>query len=207
LGLEWNTSLFLSDATILINGNIKDESFNGIKFGPNIKLVSSPKILGGKQTEAYYNIDSDLFENINSKTIEIIREKIKQFPYYYQLLYKIDENKNSFSADQVADFLKLFKGEITKSETYKKLYDYNQKSFLANKINLPRLENMKGEKKTILDSKYNKHLIIFWASCCGPCRTEIPLLKKIYIKEKDKVELISISTDTDKKTWENAINV
>lgn len=201
----WGTSLFLSDPTVVINGKIKENVIPALNLPSNIKLVNSPPIVAGQQTEAYYNVDGDLFEHINAKTFTVLKQKISKYPYSYSLLYSITENKNTFSAQQVQEFLKLFQGEITKSQTYKKLNIYNQKRFNESKISLPLLDSEKGEKSLILDKKYKKHLVIFWASWCGPCRAEIPLLKKIYAEEKNNIEFISISTDTDKKSWTKAL--
>ena len=71
---------------------------------------------------------------------------------------------------------------------------------------MPLLENASGEKSEILDSKYKKHLIVFWASWCGPCRQEIPLLKTLYNNRNPDLEFISISIDEDKKAWKKALN-
>lgn len=46
----------------------------------------------------------------------------------------------------------------------------------------------------------------FWASWCGPCIDDIPVLNKIYDKYKTKgLEIIGISLDKEKKNWINAI--
>ena len=50
-------------------------------------------------------------------------------------------------------------------------------------------------------------LIDFWASWCGPCRKEIPNVKKQYAAFKDKgFEVLSISTDKDEKAWRKALD-
>ena len=49
-------------------------------------------------------------------------------------------------------------------------------------------------------------LIDFWASWCGPCRTEYPYLKKAYAQYKDKnFEIIGVSLDDNKASWLGAI--
>lgn len=194
------TDVFMPETKIIIEGKlILDEIPN-----TNTKL-GKINLKGGKQTEAYYNIDDDLFEKIDNNTAKIVKEKLQKYPYSFHLLYEIDSNKNSFSAQQIEDFLKLFKGEITKSETYKKLANYNQKRLNIKNLAIPLLEDNKGLKKEILDKSYKKHLIVFWASWCGPCRKEIPILKKMYAKYGNDIEFVSISTDTDKLAWQNAL--
>ena len=203
-GSPMDQSSFFSDSIIKINGKIFDNT--PINFPKTAKSVNlRTPIIAGKQTEAFYNIDGDLFEKIDNNTAKIVKEKLQKYPYSFHLLYEIDSNKNSFSALQIEDFLKLFKGEITKSETYKKLANYNQRRLNIKNLAIPLLEDSKAIKKEILNESYKKHLLVFWASWCGPCRKEIPILKKMYAKYGNDIEFVSISTDTDKLAWQNAL--
>jgi len=203
----WSTNVFYPDTIISLEGKFKeDPPIEGYKLPYNIKDVSGVVIKAGRQTEAYYNIDGDLFGKINDKTIQTVRDKINKYPYSYHLLYQIIENKNNFSAEQVADFLKSFKGEITDSKSYKNLLAYNQKRIRTDKVPLSELEDVKGKRSEIFDKNYDKHLIIFWASWCLPCRQEIPLLKTMNNKVNSNIEFISISIDDDKNAWKNAVN-
>ncbi|MDP3643245.1 MAG: TlpA disulfide reductase family protein [Bacteroidota bacterium] len=63
-------------------------------------------------------------------------------------------------------------------------------------------------REVSLEQFTGKYLLIdFWASWCGPCRAEIPKLKKVYDKYKNKgFEIAAISLDTNKDNWEKAIN-
>lgn len=204
-GSGWNSPFFLSDSVIIINGKITDFTPKDLKLSEEYKFVIAPQIIAGKQTEALYNTDNDLFETIAPEKINMIKEKIKQYPYSYHLLYKIQENKNSFSAEELKELLQLFNGNIKQSNTFKKLSAHNEKMFSGNKTALPLLENADGKKITILDPGYDKHIIVFWASWCGPCRQEIPMLKKLHAKKGTAVEFVSVSIDSDKAAWKKAL--
>lgn len=100
------------------------------------------------------------------------------------------------------NFVALQKKNIEMSLLGLKQY-YNQK-LAANKMNnLPSAlfdyENQKGGK-TSLESLRGKYVYIdVWATWCGPCRAEIPSLKKIEEKYHDKnIAFVSISVDVDK---------
>ena len=55
----------------------------------------------------------------------------------------------------------------------------------------------KGKKVILLD---------FWASWCNPCRKEIPNVKAMYAKYKDRgFEVVSVSADKDDKAWKKAL--
>lgn len=68
-------------------------------------------------------------------------------------------------------------------------------------------QNVKGKKVSL--SKYKGKVLVldFWASWCGPCRAEIPKMKKIYEEYKSKgVEFLSVSIDAKKEAWDKARN-
>ena len=52
-----------------------------------------------------------------------------------------------------------------------------------------------------------KYLVVdFWASWCGPCRSEIPHMKDLYKAYKGKdIEFLSVSIDKSKNAWKKAM--
>ena len=67
-------------------------------------------------------------------------------------------------------------------------------------------QNEKG--KTINIKKLKGKIIVldFWASWCGPCRKEIPNVKKVYAEYKNKgIQFLSVSIDAKKEAWTKAL--
>jgi peroxiredoxin len=68
------------------------------------------------------------------------------------------------------------------------------------------LELLNGEKFTLSAQKGKVVLVDFWATWCGPCRSEIPNLKQYYTEFQNKdFEIISISLDTKKESLDDYI--
>ncbi|WIO75343.1 TlpA disulfide reductase family protein [Porticoccaceae bacterium LTM1] len=68
-------------------------------------------------------------------------------------------------------------------------------------------ETLEGKVISLKDVRSkNKYVLLeFWASWCGPCRAEIPHMKKAYEKYHDKgFEIFSFTIDDDKDAWETA---
>lgn len=68
--------------------------------------------------------------------------------------------------------------------------------------NLPLVDD-KGISFNLTDvvPKGKYVLIDFWASWCGICRAQIPGIKKLVEKHSDKLTVVSVSDDRDKKAW------
>lgn len=68
-------------------------------------------------------------------------------------------------------------------------------------------EYLNGETVSLNELQQEKSLVLleFWASWCGPCRVEIPHMKKAYERFKDKgFEIVSFTIDDSKEDWELA---
>lgn len=70
------------------------------------------------------------------------------------------------------------------------------------------MPDMDGKTVKVSDIvKANKVTMIdFWASWCGPCRMEMPTVKKAYDFFKSKgFEVVGVSLDSNKDSWQNAV--
>jgi peroxiredoxin len=70
-------------------------------------------------------------------------------------------------------------------------------------FDLPALD---GQRVSLADYHGKKKLILsFWASWCGPCKMEMPVLREFYEQQKknaDKFELLAISIDDEREPAE-----
>lgn len=68
------------------------------------------------------------------------------------------------------------------------------------------LTSMSGSKIALKDFKGKYVLLDFWASWCGPCRAEIPNLKKAWDKfHKRGLDIVSITLDKKDADWRKAL--
>ena len=64
----------------------------------------------------------------------------------------------------------------------------------------------KGKEVVLSDFRGKYVLLDFWASWCGPCRMEIPNLKKVWQKYYSKgLEIVSITLDAKDDDWRKAL--
>lgn len=68
------------------------------------------------------------------------------------------------------------------------------------------LATPEGKRIKLSDLRGKYVLVDFWASWCGPCRKEIPNIKKVYSDFKDKgLQVVGVSIDRSEKPWRKAL--
>jgi thiol-disulfide isomerase/thioredoxin len=123
-------------------------------------------------------------------------EKIKNNSnsLYYMTFFSVTPHFYK-SKEDYESLLNLFSPEMQNSrwgETAKKYFRLAKLDGINN-IVLPNPTTKETEK---IISEPEKHtLLCFTASWCGPCRVKIPLLKEIYEKTKESLNMVYITTD------------
>ncbi|NPA43715.1 MAG: AhpC/TSA family protein [Chlorobi bacterium] len=112
----------------------------------------------------------------------------KDQPGIIKNLYALlpDNEKNGFYGQKIKNYL-----ERTSKISENKLVNFE-------------FEDINGKKYQLQDFRGKMILLGFWATWCGPCMAEWPLLKKI-AAHKDKIVVISISIDKDKERWRKKV--
>jgi peroxiredoxin len=72
-----------------------------------------------------------------------------------------------------------------------------------------QLASLSGQSVSLQDFRGKKKVVIsFWASWCGPCRLELPVLQAFYEKYhsgSDTFEILAVSTDEDRSEAEKYV--
>ena len=123
-------------------------------------------------------------------------EKIKNNPnsLYYMTFFSASPHFYK-SKEDYESLLSLFSTEMQNSrwgETAKKYFRLAKLDGINNII-LPNPLTRENEK--IISEPTRHTLLCFSASWCGPCRKKIPLLKEIYEKTKERLNMVYITTD------------
>ena len=165
----------------------------------------------------YSQLQYELYK-IDNSTISQTNKREKAYPAIADFIKKYPIEERSFSI--IRDAVNLTALQI---DTLIKLIDtsLNKSAYKANAlVTLQRLtitETGKQFPSLALTDTFGKQtyieeykgkiiLLDLWSSWCAPCRQQIPALKKLYKKYKNKgFEIIGISLDKDKTAWLNAI--
>lgn len=173
------------------------------------------RVFAGKETDIMYKNQFTDFGWLGNKDsakrlqrIAFFKKEINKYPFSYFLLESIYNARAQYSETEINEFLSLFDSDVQQSKLDEKFRTYLANPHKPNKPypNLSLL-NPANQRRSIIDSNSKLTMLVFWASWCGPCRMEIPMLKEIQNEYKRKgLNLVSISIDDKRDNWINALN-
>jgi thiol-disulfide isomerase/thioredoxin len=211
---------------------IKNPPYVYVKGGPNNEVMNliafngyrgyQNMIAAGKEIYAASKSDCKEWKEMSGNKYNLVfddrRERNLYVAEHYadrnsilSVLPSLNEKKD---AKLIAHILKTLEA---KNPNYQPLLDYKKQIAEAKAARERMMEgkvapdfsfpNKKGDKNYGPKDFRGKYVLIdFWASWCGPCRQEIPHLKKEYEKYNAKgLEMLSVSIDQSKNSWMKAL--
>jgi thiol-disulfide isomerase/thioredoxin len=149
--------------------------------------------------------------NVVNKKIEFFKGHPKSFvAFYYFVTSLVDFPNTTIPADTLLKIYSSFSANLQHSNAGLVTYAYllNKKALHINAM-VPDFKFLDTSFHQYNLSKFNNKkyvLLCFWASWCGPCIKNIPLLKEINAKyPADQLAMVSVSIDTDTAKWVKAV--
>ena len=198
------------EATGSATQNAFNEYHNGL-----VPFMEAFIPLEAAANEAYESNDSLKYEEVNAKMLAIWDEYhayqfdfIKNHPDSYIAHYILDDLKTDIELAQVKELADILTGESVFRDNVNNFIESNMRVELGQPFMDFTLQTKDGKDVNLAEViKNNKVTMIdFWASWCGPCRNENPVVKAAYEKYHAKgLEIIGISVDRNEAMWLQAV--
>ena len=165
--------------------------------------------------QAFNNEDSIQMDSLNKVGTALMEQQdnfrdeyIKAHPESFVSHYILDGVKQDYPVDQLKEMVGAF--------TTESIYRDHLNEYIASQERLEigqpfidfTLSTKAGEKVSLAEviAKNKITMVDFWASWCGPCRHENPVVKAAYEKFHELgFDVLSVSVDQDEAAWLKAV--
>lgn len=192
-------SFVVSSGTTTITGDLSKAEGAILKGGPQpdfyFRNISLP----------YIKISKDSVRR--NEQADRIKRIIHESPNSYWSLFALHNFRFYFDHNQLKSIYALFDEDAKTTYYGRKIKEFidNQpvdKNQFVNSVFVDK----DARPVNLVDNTKKLNMVVFWASWCGPCRMEIPSLKRITSQfNTSDVRFVSISIDAKKENWLQAV--
>ena len=165
--------------------------------------------------QAFADNDTILMDSLNTVGTALMEQQanfrddyIKAHPTNFVTHYILDQNKQDYALAELKEMVASF--------TPESIYSRDINDYIAKQERLEvgqpfidfTLETKDGENVTLSEviGKNKLTLVDFWASWCGPCRKENPVVKAAYEQYHELgFDVVGVSVDQDGDAWLQAV--
>ncbi len=185
------------DIKLTLDTNEFDETLNYTGEGSeNSNYLAQHSLL---QEKLFDNLD-DVDETNLDSTFENVKTKLSEF---YNSNKDIDTMITNSLKKDLDPMMNSYKGYFADKIAFKKEFPKGAPSptFVG-------YENYKGGTTSLADLKGKYVYVDVWATWCGPCKVEIPSLKKVEHEYEGKnIQFVSISVDDARRSGGGSLDV
>ena len=166
--------------------------------------------------QAFNNEDSIQMDSLNKVGTALMEQQdgfrdeyIKAHPESFVAHYILDGAKQDYPVDQLKEMV----GAFTTESIYRNHINEYISSMERLEVGQPfidfTLNTKEGEMVSLAEviAKNKVTMVDFWASWCGPCRHENPVVKAAYEQYHELgFDVLGVSVDQDETAWLQAVN-
>ena len=169
----------------------------------------------GIMQQAFLDEDQNKIDSLNEVINGLMEQQnnyrddyIKAHSDSFLAHYLLDESKQDYPLSQLKEMVAGFTTESIYSKSLNEYITKQERLEVGQPFIDFTLQTKEGEKVTLSEviGKNKLTLIDFWASWCGPCRHENPVVKAAYEQYHELgFDVIAISVDQDEAAWLDAV--
>ncbi len=203
----------------IITGSAQNEVYekyrNEVSYPLSIRRRALYKAIDSlnnrKDSAQVKRFEKTYLEQYNRENETNIGRFIEQAPANYGAMYELSGIADFIKADTAKKYYLQLSGELANTALGKKLrymlFDYPELVSLKKPVPFFSMPDTTGRIRSISEFRGKYVLVDFWASWCIPCLNELPELKRLdSIYKSDRFQILSISMDTNRKLWTDAID-